>query len=292
MSQSISIIGAGLMGSAIATRLFECRHKVTVFDIDAAKLAALTKLGTKPARSIHEATANSDFVILSLNHADIVRKAVFADGGVASAATDKKLLIDMSSIDPAATAEMAEKLVKSTGMKWVDCPLSGGVPGALSGKLTVMAGGEEKDFEHARVVMKDLCANYTLMGGSGAGQTTKLVNQLFCALAFQAVAEAVKLAEAGGVDATKIPAALAGGRADNKIMQEFMVKFAKRDFTPTGSLNNMLKDLDSVQAFALKTKTPLPLTSAVTEIHRVLIAMGLGSKDNAEAMRLLDGTHE
>ena len=291
MSQSVSIIGAGLMGSAIATRLLECAHKVTVFDIDAAKLAALAKLGAKPASSIHEATANSDFIILSLNHADIVRKAVFGDNGIASAATSKKLLIDMSSIDPAATAEMATQLAKATGMKWVDCPLSGGVPGAHSGKLTVMAGGDEKDFERARLVMKDLCANYTLMGASGAGQTTKLVNQLFCALAFQAVAEAVKLAEAGGVDAKKIPAALAGGRADNRIMQEFMVKFAKRDFTPTGSLNNMLKDLDSVQAFALKTKTPLPLTSAVAEIHRVLIAMGLGGRDNAEAMRLLDGTH-
>jgi 2-hydroxy-3-oxopropionate reductase len=124
---------------------------------------------------------------------------------------------------------------------------------------------------------------------SGAGQTTKLVNQLFCALAFQAVAEAVKLAEAGGVDPARIPAALAGGRADGRIMQEFMAKFAARDFTPTGSLGNMLKDLDSIQAFALKTKTPMPLTGAVTEIHRVLIAMGLGSKDSAEAMRLLDG---
>jgi 2-hydroxy-3-oxopropionate reductase len=163
------------------------------------------------------------------------------------------------------------------------------VPGALSGKLTVMAGGTSANFERARAVMKDLCANYTLMGPSGAGQTTKLVNQLFCALAFQAVAEAVKLAEAGGVDPAKIPAALAGGRADNRIMQEFMGKFAARDFSPTGRLDNMLKDLDSIQAFALKTRTPLPLTSAVTEIHRVLIAMGLGAADSAEAIRLLDG---
>jgi 2-hydroxy-3-oxopropionate reductase len=153
----------------------------------------------------------------------------------------------------------------------------------------VMAGGTAENFERARIVMKDLCANYSLMGGNGAGQTTKLINQLFCAIAFQAVAEAVKLAEAGGVDPRKIPAALAGGRADNRMMQEFMVKFAERDYTPTGRLDNMLKDLDSVQAFALATKTPLPLTSAVTEIHRMLIAMGLGPKDSAEAMRLLDG---
>lgn len=137
--------------------------------------------------------------------------------------------------------------------------------------------------------MKDLCANYSLMGGNGAGQTTKLINQLFCAVAFQAVAEAVKLAEAGGVDPAKIPAALAGGRADNAIMREFMAKFASRDYTPTGRLDNMLKDLESVQSFALATKTPLPMTSTVTEIHRLLIAMGLGSKDSAEVMRLLDG---
>ena len=289
MAEKIAIIGAGIMGSAIATRLLQCGHSVNVFDIDRSKVENLVALGAAHAASPAMATNSSDFVILSLNHADIVRRAVFDDGGVIEAASAKRILIDMSSIDPAATAAMAAELKSRTGMAWVDCPLSGGVPGALSGKLTIMAGGVEEDFERARAVMKDLASNYTLMGPSGAGQTTKLVNQLFCALAFQAVAEAVKLAEAGGVDPAKIPAALAGGRADGRIMQEFMAKFASRDFTPTGSLGNMLKDLDSVQAFALKTKTPLPLTGAVTEIHRILIAMGLGSKDSAEVMRLLDG---
>ncbi len=289
MTEHIALIGAGIMGQAIGTRLLQSGHALTVFDIDPAKVSHLAALGAKPAASPAEATARSDFIILSLNHADIVSKAVFGADGVASCADDSKLLIDMSSIDPAATAEMAALLKAETGMAWVDCPLSGGVPGALAGQLTIMAGGEAVNFERALVVMKDLAANYTLMGASGAGQTTKLVNQLFCALAFQAVAEAVKLAEAGGVDPARVPAALAGGRADGRILQEFMAKFAARDFTPTGSLGNMLKDLDSIQAFALKTKTPLPLTSAVTDLHRILIAMGLGARDSAEAMRLLDG---
>jgi 2-hydroxy-3-oxopropionate reductase len=289
MTEEIALIGAGIMGQAIGARLLECGHALSVFDIDAGKVAELQAKGAKAAGSPAEATAQSDFIVLSLNHADIVRKAVFDVQGVADAASPQKLLIDMSSIDPAATVEMADQLKSQTGMAWVDCPLSGGVPGAAAGKLTIMAGGEASDFERARKVMKDLSANYTLMGGSGAGQTTKLVNQLFCALAFQAVAEAVKLAEAGCVDPAKIPSALAGGRADGRIMQEFMAKFAARDFTPTGSLGNMLKDLDSIQAFALKTKTPLPLTSAITDIHRILVAMGLGSKDSAEIMRLLDG---
>ncbi len=289
MTERIALIGAGIMGQAIGSRLLACGHSLSVFDIDTARVAQLVERGAKAAASPALATTPSDFVILSLNHADIVRAAVFGADGIATAADESKLLIDMSSIDPAATADMSKRLKTDTGMAWVDCPLSGGVPGALTGTLTIMAGGERHDFERARAVMKDLAANYSLMGGSGAGQTTKLVNQLFCALAFQAVAEAVKLAEAGGVDPASIPAALAGGRADGRIMQEFMAKFASRDFTPTGSLGNMLKDLDSIQAFALKTRTPLPLTGAVTEIHRVLIAMGLGARDNAEVMRLLDG---
>jgi 2-hydroxy-3-oxopropionate reductase len=289
MAESVGLIGAGLMGSAIGGRLLTCGHRLTVFDIDRAKVAALEKSGAIAAGTPRDAAESSDFVILSLNHAEIVRAAVFGPDGVSTAAGPAKLLIDMSSIDPAATAEMAGRLRLETGMAWLDCPLSGGAPGAAAGRLAVMAGGEAADFERGRAVMSDLCANYTLMGGSGAGQTTKLVNQLFCAVLFQAVAEAVKLAEAGGVDPGRIPGALAGGRADSRIMQEFMAKFAARDFTPTGRIDNMLKDLDSVQAFALKTKTPLPLTGAVTELHRLFVAMGLGPRDSAEMMRLLDG---
>jgi 2-hydroxy-3-oxopropionate reductase len=288
-SEKVAVVGAGIMGSAIATRLLATGLTVTVFDLDPAKVAALVETGAKAAASIAEAVQVSDFVILSLNHADIVRKAVFGENGVASAANADKLLIDMSSIDPKDTADMSARLATETGMKWVDCPLSGGAPGALNGRLTIMAGGDEADFERARAVMQHLSANYNLMGPCGAGQTVKLINQLFCAVAFQAVAEAVKLAEAGGVDAARIPAALKGGRADNAIMQEFMGKFAARDYTPTGRIDNMLKDLDSLQAFAQKTRTPLPMTGQVVEIHRLLCAMGLGPKDSAEMMRLLDG---
>ncbi|MBB3913685.1 NAD(P)-dependent oxidoreductase [Rhizobium fabae] len=285
----VAVIGAGIMGTAIVTRLIETGHKVSVFDLDAEKVAALVAKGARAASSVEDAVSASEFCVLSLNHANIVRAVVFGEKGVAAAANAGKLLIDMSSIDPAETAEMAARLRRETGMAWVDCPLSGGVPGALGGRLTIMAGGNLEDFERARVVMRHLAANYTLMGTSGAGQTTKLINQLFCAVLFQAVAEAVKLAEAGGVDAAAIPTALAGGRADNRIMQEFMAKFAARDFSPTGRIDNMLKDLDSLQAFALKTKTPLPMTGAVVEIHRLLCAGGLGPKDSAEMMRLLDG---
>lgn len=288
MALTIAVIGVGIMGSAIVTRLLELKQNVVVFDIDTTRLHALHKLGAIIAKTVREATKLSDFVILSLNHADIVRAVVFGDDGVVKSANSDKLLIDMSSIDPVETAQMALQLAQMSGMKWLDCPLSGGVPGVLSGTLAVMAGGDSQDFERSRQVMSYLCSNYTLMGPSGAGQTTKLINQLFVSVAFQTLAEAVKLAELGGVEPQLIAKALAGGRADNRVMQEFIEKFAKRDYTPTGRIDTMHKDLLSLQDFAAKGGAVLPMTDLIIDIHHKLCAAGLGPKDSAEMMRLID----
>jgi 2-hydroxy-3-oxopropionate reductase len=288
--QRVAVIGVGIMGSAIARRLLACGHAVAVFDPDTAKAAALEAQGATAAPTAQEAAAHSDFVITSLNAAAVVERAVFGDEGIAAApANAQRLLIDMSSIDPPATRRLAQALRQRTGMGFVDAPLSGGAPKALLGQLTVMAGGSEHDVQHARAVMDSLCANYTRMGESGAGQTTKLVNQLLCAIGFQAVAEAVRLAEAGGVDASKLPAALAGGRADSQILREFGPKMAARDYAPTGRIDNMLKDLEAVQAFSQGQRLPLPLAGAVAELHRSFVAAGLGAEDTAAMMRQFNG---
>jgi 2-hydroxy-3-oxopropionate reductase len=289
---SVAIVGVGVMGGAIATRLLDTGATVIVFDRDDKKTRALTEKGARAAHSAAEAARRAQFVITSLNSAKIVEAAVFGPEGVASSANADTLLIDMSSIDPDSTRGLAERFREATGGRWIDCPLSGGAPGALSGRLTVMAGGDEADFERARAVMDRLTANYTLMGPVGAGQATKLVNQVLCAIQFQAVAEAVALAERAGVNAERIPAALAGGRADSRILQEFGAKMARRDFSPTGRLDNMLKDLDGVQALARATLTALPATAIVAEIHRALVAAGLGPADNAELMRQFDGPRD
>lgn len=286
---TVSVVGNGIMGTAIAGRLIEVGYPVTVFDIDREKVAGLVKRGAMAADSASAAAAASNFVITSLNTAAIVRAAVFGPGGIAESGTKEKMLIDMSSIDPVATRETAVELREKTGMAWVDAPLSGGAPKAQIGQLTVMAGGTAEDVERARTVMDSLCANYTHMGPNGAGQTTKLVNQVLCALGFQAVAEAVRLAEAGGVDAARIPAALAGGRADSNILQEFGPKMAARDYTPTGRIDNMLKDLEAVQSFAASERLPLPLTGAITELHRLFVAAGIGPEDTAATMKFFEG---
>jgi 2-hydroxy-3-oxopropionate reductase len=285
----VAVIGVGIMGSAIARRLLERGHDVAGFDPDRGKLEPLVAQGARAAASAAEAARGAAFVITSLNSAAVVRRAVFGPAGVAEALAADALLIDMSSIDPPSTRALGEELRQRCGAGWVDAPLSGGAPKALRGTLTVMAGGAESDVVRAQALMKDLCANYTHMGPPGAGQTTKLVNQLLCAIGFQALAEAVRLAEAGGVDARRLSQALRGGRADSQILAEFGPKMAARDGTPTGRIDNMLKDLEAVQAFSQSQRLPLPLTGHVCELHRTFVAAGIGAEDTVGMMKQFDG---
>lgn len=284
----IAVVGIGVMGSAIASRLLDTGAILHLFDPRPDAAAALVARGAVVAASAAEATRAVDHVILSLNSADIVEAAVFGAQGVAQGAAADKLLIDMSSIDPKRTGALAARLAEQTGMGWVDAPLSGGAPAASNGTLTLMLGGSEADVMRAEPVLALLSAHRTHLGPVGAGQTVKLVNQILCALNFLAVAEAVRFAEGNGIDASIIPAALAGGRADSRIMQEFMGKMAQRDYSPTGRIDNMLKDLETAQASAFAGRMPLPLTSLATDLHRMLVAGGLGPADSAEYMRLFD----
>jgi 2-hydroxy-3-oxopropionate reductase len=284
----VAIVGAGVMGTAIGTRLLDRGFPLAFFDPHPAAGEELLQKGAARAPSAAAAVADADVVIVSLNSADIVEQAVFGTGGVAEAGSAGKLLIDMSSIDPARTAAMADRLERACGMAWVDAPLSGGAPAAREGTLTLMIGGKDAHVAAAEAVLAQLSARRTHVGPVGAGQTVKLINQILCAANFLSVAEAVRFAEANGIDASRIPEALAGGRADSRILQEFMGKMAERDYSPTGRIDNMLKDLETVQAAALAARTPMPLTGLIAELHRMAVAGGLGPADSAEYMKLFD----
>jgi len=283
MTKTIALIGAGAMGGAIGERLLATGNRLLVFDLDQAKVQALVVKGASAAVSAAEAAGAADCVILSLNSAAIVRRAVFGEGGVAAGAKPGTLIIDMSSIDPDATRQLAAD-ASEKGLRWVDSPLSGGAPKALTGELTLMAGGEPQDVADAHKVLRDVATNYTHMGPAGAGQTTKLINQVLCALNFMAVAEATRLALDAGVDALKIPQALRGGRADSAILQEYLPRFATRDYRRTGRIDNMVKDLNAAQDLARRTHTAMPLTVVCAEVHRLMTAAGLGGEDQAALM--------
>ena len=285
---TVGVVGVGVMGSAIASRLLDRGHAVLLRDPGSSRVAELVRRGARHLDSAAELARQSDAVITSLNSAAIVEQAVFGPDGIAAGARPALRYIDMGSIDPHATAQMARRLKEQAGTDWVDAPLSGGAPAALQGRLTLMLGGEPEAVARAREVLDDLAANITHMGPPGAGQTTKLINQVLCACGFLAVAEATRLAIDCGVDAARVPAALAGGRADSRILQEFMPKMAAFDYTPTGRIDNMLKDLESVQRTAAELRTPMPLTAMITELHRMLLRAGSGPEDSAAYMKLFD----
>lgn len=291
MTNNVALIGAGAMGGAIGTRLAETGNRLVVFDLDPAKVQALVDKGAISAPSAAEAAAQSDCVILSLNSAKVVRAAVFSAGGVAEGARPGTLIIDMSSIDPEATRALAADAAEK-GLRWVDSPLSGGAPKALIGQLTLMAGGADQDVADAYEILKHVSSNYTHMGPSGAGQTTKLINQVLCGLNFLAVAEATQLALDAGVDAAKIPQALKGGRADSAILQEYMPRFVTKDYRRTGRIDNMVKDLNGAQDLARLTNTAMPLTATCAEVHRMLTAAGLGGEDQAALMEFFRGPNK
>ena len=288
MTGTVALIGAGAMGGAIGARLVQTGTPLVVFDLDAEKVAALVALGATAAPSAAAAAQGARAVILSLNAPRIVRAAVFGTGGVAEGAEAGTLIIDMSSIDPEATKALAADAA-AKGLRWVDSPLSGGIPKAATGELTLMQGGAEADVLAAQQVLARVASNQTRMGGPGAGQTTKLINQVLCGLGFLAVAEATALAEAAGVDATMIPKALRGGRADSALLQEYMPRFAARDYRRTGRIDNMVKDLNGAADLARLTQTPMPLTALCAEIHRMLTASGLGGEDQAALMEFFKG---
>ncbi|WP_390915503.1 NAD(P)-binding domain-containing protein [Pseudosulfitobacter sp. SM2401] len=291
MSERIALIGAGVMGGAIGARLLETGNSLKVFDLDADKVAELVAKGAVAANSAALASQDVDFVITSLNASRIVGLAAFGKDGIVEGAAKGTVIIDMSSIEPDATQKFA-KMAAEKGLAWVDSPLSGGVPKALTGELTLMAGGEAADVERAHVALKHVASNYTHMGPAGAGQTTKLINQVLCGLGFLAVAEATQLALDAGVDATKIPQALKGGRADSALLQEYLPRFAQKDYRRTGRIDNMVKDLNAVNDLARQTGTSMPLTALCAEIHRMLTAAGLGGEDQAAVMEYFKGAKE
>lgn len=288
MTGHVALIGAGAMGGAIGARLVETGTPLKVFDLDTAKVDVLVAKGAVASASAAEAASGAKAVILSLNAPRIVRAAVFGAGGVAEGAASGTLIIDMSSIDPEATRQLAADAAEK-GLRWVDSPLSGGAPKALVGQLTLMAGGTEADVADAHRVLQHVASNYTHMGPSGAGQTTKLINQVLCGLNFLAVAEATQLALDAGVDAAKIPQALKGGRADSAILQEYMPRYVAKDYRRTGRIDNMVKDLNGAQDLARRTNTAMPLTAVCAEVHRMLTAAGLGGEDQAALMEFFSG---
>lgn len=284
---TLGYIGTGLMGAPMATRLIEAGHTVTVWNRTPAKAQPLVERGAALGDSPADVAAKSDIVFMCLTDTKAVLEAVFVENGVVHGARKGAILVDFSSIQPEATRDMAARLKAEAGMDWIDAPVSGGVPGAEAGTLAIMAGGNEDSFARVKRVVLQMASRFTLMGPVGAGQTTKLCNQVIVGCTMAVLAEAARLATNAGVDAARLPEALAGGFADSKPLQIFLPRMVNAQHEPPlGHVYTMLKDLDSVCDLARSCTSPVPFTAMAAEQFRLLTVRGGETADALEIFKL------
>lgn len=274
----LAFCGLGLMGTAMVKRLLAAGHHVNVWNRSPAKAQALVALGAHACSTPQEAATDVDGVLLCLLDANAVQEVVFGDAGLVHAPS-VSWVVDHSSIAPSITQALAQKLHQQTQAQWLDAPVSGGVAGTEQGTLTVMVGGNAPALQQATPAMQAYATRITHMGVSGTGQTAKLCNQTIVAATLNAIAEALSLARAAGMDAAKLPEALQGGWADSKLLPLFTPRMLQAQPAIVGALDTMLKDIDSALDLAKQTRTPTPLAGMVQQNLRQASALGLGAAE-------------
>ncbi len=282
----IGFVGIGIMGAPMVRRLLAQGWQVSVWNLEADRYAQVP--GASVLDSPAAVRAASDIVIFCVLHGDAVEECCFGPHGLARAKSGAALLIDTSTINPDRTLALAERLARETGMAWVDAPISGGPAAAGDGQLTVMMGGDERDVAKARPVLADLSANLTHIGPLGAGQTAKIINQAIVGVGYVLMGEVLALAEASGIDAARLPAALAGGMADSTVLKRIYPQQQARDYDPPrGYARQLDKDLKNVMTFIQDLGLELPLVArAAARYHD--FAAGNAMVDGAAVARLYE----
>lgn len=291
--EKLGYLGLGMMGLPMTRRLLDAGHDVTVWNRSASKAAGLVEAGAKPAATPRDVAAGAGILFMCLTDAAAVEEVVFGAHGLAAAKGGGKLVVDFSSIHPDAARSIAARLKAATGMGWIDAPVSGGTKGAEEGSLAVMAGGDAADIERARPYVLAMARRFTHMGPTGAGQTTKLCNQVIVGCAMAVLAEATRLASNAGIDAVRLPEALAGGFADSIPLQLFVPRMAQGIHSPPlGHIATMLKDLDTVVDVAHDTSTPVPMAALAAQLFRLAKAARGADADALEIYKLSERRKE
>jgi 3-hydroxyisobutyrate dehydrogenase len=269
-TEKLGYLGLGMMGIPMARRLVNAGYDVAVWNRSAAKAKTLVDVGAKLAADPRSVAEAASIIFMCVTDAAAVEDVMFGANGLAGLPGAGKLVVDFSSIHPDAARDIAARLKAANDMTWIDAPVSGGAKGAEEGTLAVMAGGEAADIERARPYVLAMARRLTHMGPIGAGQTTKLCNQIIVGCAMAVLAEATRLASNAGIDAGKLPEALAGGFADSIPLQLFVPRMVQGIHSPPlGHIATILKDLDTVADVAQTTSTPVPMATLAGQIFRL-----------------------
>ncbi len=283
---NIGFIGLGIMGRPMAGHLLAGGHTLFVHSRSGAPQELLDQGATQCA-SASEVAAHADIVITMVPDTPDVEKVLFGADGVASGLKPGSIVVDMSSISPIETKIFAEK-IKAAGSDYLDAPVSGGEVGAKAASLTIMVGGSEAAFATLEPVFRLMGKNVTHVGGSGAGQTTKVANQIIVALTIEAVAEGLLFASKAGADPAKVRQALMGGLATSRILEVHGERMIKRTFDPGFRIELHQKDLNLALQGARALGVSLPNTASTQELFNVAVAAGGKAWDHSGIVRVLE----
>ncbi len=281
---TIGFIGLGLMGQAFTHRLVETDHSVVGFDTDTAKVHAAANAGVRGAASAAEVAQRADIILISVTDTKAVEDVTLGRDGMTAGSLDGKIVVDHSTTELDTTIRIAAAL-PPRGALFVDAPVSGGPAAAERGTLAIMAGGSNDAIAKIAPVMSHL-GKMTHMGPVGTGQATKLVNQTLVLTNYCVLAEALRLAQACGVDARKIPEALAGGYAASNLLPAVFPRMIEADFAPRGYARQVLKDLEMLQAAARAHHLAMPMASQALTLYRLLVSAGSSELDAAAVVTL------
>jgi 2-hydroxy-3-oxopropionate reductase len=283
----IGFIGLGIMGKPMAKNLLKAGHELIVLDINKAAVEELTALGAESAETPSELASKTKTMITMLPNSPEVREVALGENGLIEGATENSVLIDMSSIAPLASREIAEALLKK-GVEMLDAPVSGGEPKAIEGTIAVMVGGKKEVFDVNYDLMMAMAASVVYVGEIGAGNTAKLCNQVVVALNIAAVSEALILAKKAGVSPDLVYKAIRGGLAGSTVMDAKAPMIMDRNFDPGFRIELHIKDMSNVLETSRKVGAPLPLAAQVMEIMQAIKQDGCDVEDHSSIVKFYE----
>lgn len=284
----IGFIGLGIMGMPMARHLLKAGHELTVSNRSPAKVETLVAEGAQRASTPREVAGQSDIVMVCVPDSPDVEQVVLGEDGVIHAARRDMIVVDHSTVSSDTAIRCAESLAATSDALFLDAPVSGGEEGAIHGRLAIMVGGRREAFERVRPIMEAYGKSIIHVGGAGAGQVTKAVNQILVGAGLLAIAEGLTLAQRAGVDPQKVVEAIAGGAAGSWILDNRAPKMIAEDYQPGFKSVLHAKDMRLAVEAAKSTQTQLQLTPLVQRAFAELVNAGDGEMDHTALKRFVE----
>jgi len=287
MAELVGFVGLGIMGQGMVRNLLKAGFEVNIWNRTAKRMDPLVEAGAKKTDSPSDLASKCDIVITCVSDTPDVQEVVLAESGVIHGVKSGALLVDMSTISPQATREIATKLGEK-GVHMLDAPISGGSEGAAKGTLSIMIGGDAKQVARAMPYFEAMGKTITHVGGHGAGQMVKLVNQILVVVNMLAAAEALLFGQAGGLDLQKTLEAVTQGAAGSWMLSNRGPQVLERDWRPGFTIDLQQKDLRLVLEAADQMGVPLMATNMIFNLYRTLQREGLGAEGNHALVKALE----